>query len=406
MYLLTDHGCYYTSNFSGPAGGDPTWTLIDGGLPASPTYRWLQPDPYRTGTRQYMLINGADAELYGSLYVRTGGNWSKLIDADQLAALEYATYGGRYSPLHGSASPLKIDSFQTDINADGYIGVFAHFFGQALALAWTYYVYVYFYSTDFGVTWHIMPWQASPFVMPKSDLALESTVRESQIGDYAGASGYGGGQVLYMPLARPANLYNHLYRSVDKGLHWSLVSDNAFNFSLAMFNTDVYQNVLYSLGATNGLATRFLKRSSNNGVAWSADLLDAGIAIASASSPSIYRLHALFNPTGSYSSILRVTDDNCDVWKSTDSGATWTQYTHDATATGHMHNLGISLCHDSDGKLYGFSLGSVDDSDRAIWCSADEGVTWTAKAGANPGAAPYTNSIPGHAVAICIAQII
>lgn len=388
MYLLTDHGCYYTADFSGPAGGDPTWTLIDGGLPAITTYTWMETDPYRSGTRQYLLADNV-------LYVRTGGNWSSVTTGTALGLLVRSVWGGRATGV------VTIDTMQTDINQDGYIGVFGHLWGQNLALGWAYYVHIFFYSTDYGATWHIQPYPPSPYVLCVSHAGLETMIGMSQIGDYAGASGYGGGQVLYTMLSRPPNLYNHLYRSVDKGLHWTMVSDNVFDFSYSAWTTDVYQDVLYCLQFG---ASRYLKRATANGATWTADLLDAGIAIGG-TYKSVYRMHALFNSAGSYSSVLRVTDDNLDIWKSTNAGVAWTQYTHDAGANGLMHELGISLCHDSDGKIYGFSMASAADTDRAIWCSADEGVTWTAKAGANAGAAPYANSIPGHAKAICIRQV-
>lgn len=89
VYLLTDLGVYYSSNFTGPGGAMPTWTKIDAGLPADFTYRWMQPDPFRPGDQQFLLIRNNDWDGSGTardeIYVRTTGAWSKLVDSDQLA---------------------------------------------------------------------------------------------------------------------------------------------------------------------------------------------------------------------------------------------------------------------------------------------------------------------------------
>jgi len=92
----------------------PTWTKIDGGLPANPTYVWLEPDPWNVSGRQYLVITNP-ATGFDEIYVRTGGNWSKLTDATALKTLLNTSWSI-------TASEGEIQSIQADINTDGYLG--------------------------------------------------------------------------------------------------------------------------------------------------------------------------------------------------------------------------------------------------------------------------------------------
>lgn len=398
IYLSTDYGVYHTTNFTGPGGAMPTWTQEAGGLPVGPTYGIIQPDPFRSGFRQYLKIHD-NTNNRDAIYVRTGGNWSKLVDGQDLGTLMQGTWGTNHAPN------MPILSFQTDINTDGYIGLWA--WCNANDLFWLWFgtnMAIYFYSTDYGATWNIQPaptpWATSSFpAVPFSGMQITG---DGQIGDYAGSSGVGGGQVIYTPIwaISGGSTDSTFWKSTDKGSTFVAVFNSAtLDFSKTAFNTDVYQDVCYLLH----FSTPWLRRSTNSGASFGADLLPPGMTISGNYSP--YRFHTMFNATGSYAQIIRVSDDNLNIQKSTDGGATWTAYTHDATVNGHMSQLGMSLLYDSDGKIYGLSLQSGGAAWRAIWASETEGVTWEEKAGPNAGTGPaYTDSIPGPASVINILQ--
>lgn len=400
IYLLTNLGVYWTTNFTGPGGGMPTWTKVAGGLPVSPTYRWIQPDPFGSGARQY-LLTGNGVMGNDKLWVRTGGNWSSILAAADILTLITAAWGtASFNPPNAF-----ITSFSTDINTNGYIGVWTLVNYANPFIGWTLYKAVYLYSANYGASWSVMP---NPGYGNLQTVVVGTFTGDGQIGDYAGSSGDAAGDLLYAPLqGRVAGSDNYsLFRSHDKGLTWASVPVG-IDFVESAFRTDVQQDVSYLLHFHNtgyGVPpSSWFKRSIDSGSSFGADLLPAGTNINGVISS--YRFHTMFDAVLGHASIIRVSDDSLDIKKSIDAGASWTTYTHDAAVNGKMRQLGLSLLYDSDPKIYGISLASLSDSYRAIWASDDEGQTWDEKAGTNAGTAPYTDSIPGAAQAIAIIQV-
>jgi hypothetical protein len=383
VYLLTDLGVYFTSTFSGPGDPMPTWTTVNTGLPGGCTYKWLEPDPWNPGGRQYLLITNAGTD---EVYTRTSGAWSKICDTTSLIAVKIA---------HGWSSPAyspTIFAMQADINQQGYLGVWLQYWAGFHG------VVAYLFTNDYGATWDIQNGANASYQFNWAPAA-----GSGQVGDLRGASAYGAGQVLYLAEARAPNLYTRLYRSIDKGDSWSLVVNNAFPTDYAAFNTDVYQDTSYYLGFSNVGASRFFRRSEDMGATWSADLLNASMAVGG--TVSHYRFHALFNPTGTKAAILRVVTDDGAVWKSTNAGVSWARTAPAAGLGSLATEVGLSLCHDADGKLYGLRLGGTSGATRrAIFVSDDEGATWEAKAGPDP-VTPDSDSIPNTAVVKTILQV-
>lgn len=411
VYLLTGDGVYYSADFTGPGGAMPTWTLIDGGLPATPTYLWMQGDPFDPGGHQYLLIGDYAVSGQEVLYSRTVGNWGSLTTTDALAQVLYDQWDadghtGVEVPIKGSTQELTLWSCATDINADGYIAVVGYSGPYWITGAGGSFLYYYFWSTDDGSTWHALPYPTTG-VCPAVPANYTSSVFPGlEIGDYKGTSSVSGGQLIYMPLARPLDLYSYLYTSTDKGLNWALTNlSGTLEMATAAFQTDVYQDVVYVYRSDSAALNNdaYFKRSINRGAAWT-DLTPAGLNMDYDPGMSFYRFHCLFNPTGSYSDTIRLVDNSNDLYRSDDAGVTWAKTTHGTLA---CRKLGISLIHDAPEKIYGVDLDASarPNAYRSIAVSADDGATWESKAGANAGTAPYTNSVPCGANVIFILQV-
>lgn len=326
----------------------------------------------------------------------------------------------RATPLSTTPSPLTIKSFQLDINNDGRIGIFTQFFGQNWRLLFINTIDVYFWSDDDGATWDCHTPTVSiecgdgDFTdcidiseVPQTPYSWANLHEDQQIGDL-GAGGSVGGTYAYCPLGRGALTGSFFWFSDRSGkANWTKLFDHStFDCTFAVFNTDVYQTACYFLGFGTGTKL-FFKRSTDHGLTWSANLLPATFAAATYNSrPSeIYRFHALWNPSGTYANTLRLVSDNRSIWKSTDAGVSWTNTTPDTDLATYCTELGISLCHDADGKLYGIKIdGSTTAGRRAIMVSDDEGATWEAKAGPDPDT-PDSDSIPNEARVIYILQV-
>jgi photosystem II stability/assembly factor-like uncharacterized protein len=136
--------------------------------------------------------------------------------------------------------------------------------------------------------------------------------------------------------------YNELYRSTDFGDNWELSAE----LSPLVFTTDS-NNIIYA-GTQIGLFA-----TSDNGDHWAQNIFFAGTAI---SSILIDENNNLYCGTGYY-------DNGDGVWYSTDGGVNWSQL-------GLGGKVVLSLAFDSEKNLY---VGTLKDG---LYKTTDMGNTW------------------------------
>lgn len=392
IYLLTTAGVYYSSDFTGPGGTMPTWTLLNGGLPVNYIPIAFEPDAFRPADRQYLLLTNLSTNKQ-ELYVRTTGDWSKLTDADAIATLWASAWGS-------TLVNCTLWAIQSDINRDGWIGMHAGGFYHG-----SNHRHAYLYSADYGVTWTVCANDAD------LDTSTDPGSHYIEIGDYAGNSGYNGGDLVYMPIFSVGALsYSRLVKSVDRGINWTLV-DSTIDWEEQGLYTDVYQDILYrwKFGGSEFDAGSKIWRSVDQGATWTEIYAGATYGALSSGFGTVavfrYKCHPILGPmTGAL--ILRTVSWNNRLCYSVDGGVTWTRSALPTGLTGET-NLSISLVQDSDAKIYGLNTKTpiTDPVSRSIYVSSDEGVTWESKAGPNAGTSPYTDSIPYHAGVLGILQV-
>ena len=412
VYILTTNGVDYTDTFSGPSGEMPTWTKIDGGLPALLTYQDLEPDAFRPDQRQYIVIQNHQTTPVNlndrtELLTRTTEDWSQIAEgtigtdnSGNLAAAIMAKWGG-------TASKVTIQSIQSDINVDGYLGLFAMVDG-AWDFAGQHYA-CYLESFDYGVTWDVPEARTS-----EMDENVNPSVHYLEIGDYAGG-GVAAGQVIYLP-CYSAGAFNpsSLKRSEDKGATFTAIGEVALGGTLDWenlgFGTDLYQNIVYywSFGSGADLdALSVVYRSIDFGDTWT-QIFDGGTYGAIDGGPATkaiyrYKIHPL--PAFSDGALtIRVMTHGNQLAKSLDGGVTWVR---NAVPTGLAVGdfLGISLVDDADDKLYGLRVNaSADPASHAIYANEDDGLTWVGKAG-DDISLTTTTGIPYNEAVIAILQV-
>lgn len=129
LYVATRTlGVYYTDNFSGP-GTQPTWTAVNGGLPATDV-RQFALDPFAPAVKQYVLL-----ETARTLYRRdNGGSWAAILTSAQADTL-------------CSGSNGYISHFWVDQTVDGRIwALYGGNGGDGVVI-------FALYSSDYGATW-------------------------------------------------------------------------------------------------------------------------------------------------------------------------------------------------------------------------------------------------------------
>lgn len=345
----------------------PTWTKVDGGLPATYDTIALEPDPWRPSARQYLLIlNTVNGRR--ELYTRTVGNWSKLVDNLDLAAVWAAKWGQ-------TVSSCFIYSIQADINVDGYISAMCGGY-----VGGTNHYADFLWSFDYGMTW-----QSSGVDHTNFDVGTNPGDYYHEVGDFAGG-GYGGGQIIYLPLWG-AGASARMARSVDKGVTFTTLDHNIIFWQNNGMGTDVYQNILYRwmFGGAEFDAASAIWRSIDSGVTWTQifdgatyGALDAGSCT---NAVHRYKVHPLLGNSGGAQIIRAITWDN-RLAKTLNGGTSWTRNALPSGLTSECR-LALSLVEDADAKLYGLNThqANVNSNTHAVYVSEDEGVTWEGKAG-------------------------
>ena len=164
---------------------------------------------------------------------------------------------------------------------------------------------------------------------------------------------------------------NDVWRSVDKGVTWTLQNGSA-GWSERCGHTSVVMpdGTIVLMGGNAGYQTNDVWRSVDKGVTWTqlptpgwsaryyhtSDAMPDGSIILMGG----YDIHG---------------DHKNDVWRSTDNGATWTQMAANASWSGREDHTSVVM---PDGSIV--LMGGNDEFHiykNEIWRSADNGVTWT-----------------------------
>jgi len=359
IYVSTNtKGIYYTADFSGPGGGDPTWATVNTGLGVTTT-RTIIGDPWNPAGRQYTRT--AEPKIYR----RTGGAWSVILDNVIVAAVTGVPVGAFFSMM----GP------ECNINAQGHVYALVSFHDGGI-LGYRLYL---FKSANYGNNWAAHLITDSWF--------LSRTPYVLRVGALKGSSAFGAGQVIYAVFQNTATWIG-MRVSTDQGVTWgatiglSHCAPSGPWVDLGRSPAD--QDIIYQVGhgSTLGVTTYTMVKSVNRGGAF-ITLWPCAISPIMTQRPNVY----IWNPLSAF---MAAGGDGLH-WTEND----WTNYvTH--TNTDNFDVDGCSRVMDSPELLYGIQAttplpGQMDD---VIAVSDDRGDNWEGKAGPNPGAAPYTNSIP------------
>ena len=234
----------------------------------------------------------------------------------------------------------------------------------------------FFSSTDLGATW-VRDSGAAPATI-KSQLAIDS---EGTIYSTGGEHSTGDDQGLQC---------NGLWKSSDDGVTWEQVDDDdtpqdSFFHPVSQhtFMIDADDN-FYVIG---GVSTNYdFTMDARNDVWKSDDSGESWTQVASGTRFSSRYGHAsVFDAQGNLYVLGGTSDGGTtvfdDVWKSEDEGATWTQVAGSKRFPARTHH---SCVVDSNGHFYviagqgetGFDGDESQDSLNDIWKSTDSGVSW------------------------------
>jgi hypothetical protein len=150
---------------------------------------------------------------------------------------------------------------------------------------------------------------------------------------------------------------------------------------------EVWQSIASSsdgtkLVAVSNAGTKSICTSTNSGVTWTKTSAPPATWSSVASSSDGTKLVAVINATAG---------TNTGIWRSSDSGATWTQSTGPYAAP---HAEWSSVASSSDGtKLVAVINATTTGTNVGIWRSNDSGVTWTKSTGTNSAPAAYWSSV-------------
>lgn len=361
VYVATkSNGIYYTEDFSGPGGGDPSWWTVNEGLGALTTYD-LQPDPWNPAYRQYTRT------LEPKIYRREGGGaWSVVLDLATVRSV---------AGLSASWGDCKMAGPDANINAQGHVYVLVRVVLQGGN--WERRLY-FFKSTDYGDTW------SAVFMANSVTTVLIPNVL--RVGALKGSSPYAAGQVIYAVYV--GDIYGDWYMkvSVTQGATWGTAialghcQPSGMGGDLAINWAD--QDVIYWTGwGTNlGGYEYNLRKSPDRGTTWETKWACAWHPCM-VQHPNIY----IWNPLSAFmaagSQGLHWTDDD---W------ANWITHTNDDGFSVE----GCSRVMDAPENLYGYRTTSAGS--HVIAVSNDRGDNWEGKAGANCATPPYTDAIPNN----------
>ncbi len=359
VYVATNAGIFYTSDFTDVGGAMPTWSRVETGLPTN-SMVILTADPLAPSGTQYCVTNEYFySGVYSNrVYRRQGGTWTKILDNEALIAL----YGF-------TASWATIETICTDISLPGYLAVIWNYVRGAGGQT-----FYYVYSTDYGATW-----QKHNTIPIGTN--YNGACNGFAHGAFRGSSSVAAGQVVYCSSISGGGGINRLWISTDHGATWveraNFASENTGSFALQI---DYWQDTLYCYSASG------IKRSPDRGATWA--LINAAIAdLANAgqqASGYALTMPCFDNLLAARSNKLMAIGFSNKLYRSENAGVSWTPYTNSDNAWGTplVTQLGAFAMPDADGKLYGIGIGGYN-SVAKVKVSNDYGVTWDDKAGAD-----------------------
>lgn len=366
------NGIYYTEDFSGPGGGDPTWVQVNDGLGSLVTYS-IVGDPFAPAYRQYTSTD--ERKIYRRV---GGGNWSVILDSATVASVTGKTV----------TSGLEMVGPAGNINEEGHVYVVVRFTEGGVG-QWLY----LFKSVDYGDNWaaHVVSSHGIVWLNP----------RFLQVGVNQGSSAYPAGYVIYVGYVY--NIYSDLGMrvSVDQGVTWSSTiylstcRPSGMNADLKVQSAN--QDVIYQVGkgAFLGGWEYTLRRSVDRGGSWSV-LWPCAATPSWVRSPNIYHWEPLSAFIADGANGLRWTEDD------------WASHVLHTNAD-NFDVDGCSRVMDWPELLYGWQTNNPGGGDmqHVIAVSDDRGDNWEGKAGDDP-VTPSATSIPntcGGVAGIMIVQI-
>jgi hypothetical protein len=216
---------------------------------------------------------------------------------------------------------------------------------------------------------------ANPSWTPVSDF-LPSLSMGSLSFDAANSSTLYAGVGRYSALAMTGGARAGLFKSTDGGATWGAVAGNSTLASYGLnINATVANGQTILLTADNvdsgGYNTRGLWRSTNGGASFSH--VTAGL-------PSMYGAAVVADPTNANRYYLAgynpSTAANNGVWRSNDGGASWTKINNAAiNAVANTSTGNVKLSVNNNGTLF---VGIVDNGELAgVFRTTDQGATFT-----------------------------
>lgn len=362
IYVATKlNGIYYTEDFSEPGGPQPTWGTVNAGLGALTTYA-IVGDPWDVAYHQYCRT------LEPKIYRRTGGgSWGVILDA----AIVQAVTGC------GTTDDLKMMGPECNINAQGHVYALVYFydggaFGNRL---------FFFKSVDYGDNWTAVE-IINHWTVPVVPWFL-------RVGALRGTSPFQAGYVIYAGFQRTATALG-MRVSTDQGATWGGTID-LYHCGLSGIWVDLArspadQDIIYQAGrgviALNMYHT--LVKSIDRGGTFT-ELWACALTPTMTQRPGVY----IWDPLSAF---MAAGEDGLH-WTEDD----WATYvTHDFA---NFNVAGCSRVMDAPENLYGSLAGNPPAAphlQHVIAVSADRGVGWEGKAGANCATPPYTDSIPNN----------
>jgi len=364
LYVSTlVNGIYHCEDFSGPGGGNPTWSQVNTGLGANTT-QCINGDPWNNGDPQYTRT--AEPKIYKR---SNGGSWSVILDSTIVQTVTGETI----------QSGLEMIGPEVNVNAEGHLYALVRF----RRVSDSAYCLYFFKSTDRGDNW------ASVFIVGSVWDRLNPEVL--RVGALQGSSPHPAGYVIYAVCIKPSAVSPEweLWVSVDQGATWANPTDllhcrpSGMSGDLRRAVSD--QDTIYWVGWGSfiGGVEYVLRKSTDRGTTWT-EIWSCALTPTMTRAPGSLPYDPLsgFMPAGAAG--VHYTDDDWD---------NYTTYTN-------ADNFDVDRAHRQDDApefLYGAQANNPGGGDlqHVIAVSDDRGQNWDGKAGDDP-VTPSATSIPNN----------
>jgi len=338
-------GVFFTRNFTGPGGPQPTWKPLNAGLVSLHCWQ-LHADPLGVEHRQYAITGESPARILYRRFPYTSYAWQNILSTPAAEAIT----GGSNGCLRWVAS---------SINRPAYLYVlFTCDFPPTAAFLLR--------SPDYGDSWTAHPIYAEGDIYEGGNL---------EIGILQGTSPYPAGDLLYAVLHAYPEGYSMVWRSFNNGATWTYGDHNSLPYHVARLLVDPTDQSVSYLGGYGTMAVpRTLWRSTDHADNYAN--ITPGLSLGTFVDP--HRANAWIDPTDRH--FIRILQDHI-FSTSTDFGASWTR--HGTTFPGcQLHTAlweqptNLYLARDSSPPPYPFPQGT-----HVVFVSNDEGYTQVGKSG-------------------------